>query len=82
MTVLGGLPKDPQILAFHELRSQAGCSTPRLVPQPLGAMNSLILLDMGLLGVVLSKRGTEPGPGDKNSAFKDSPGSGITRDMG
>lgn len=68
---LGGLPKDPQILALCERGSQAGRSVSRLVPKPLGAMNSSILSDEGLLGVVLSKRGPEPGPGDKSSTYGD-----------
>lgn len=34
-------------------------------------MNSSILTGEGLLGVVLSKRGPEPGPGDKSSTHGD-----------
>lgn len=78
MTILRVLPKDPQLLVFNELGSQAGCSTPRFALQPLGAMNSLILSDECLLEVVLSKRGPEAGPGGQELNLWGSPGSGLS----
>lgn len=53
MAILCGLLKVPKLLELHELGSHARCSTPRPVPKLLGARNSLIPSDEGLLRVML-----------------------------
>ena len=55
MAILGGLLKVPKLLELHELGSHARGPTPRPVPRLLGARNSLITSDEGLLGVTLLK---------------------------
>lgn len=55
MAILGGLLKVPKLLELHELGSHARCPTPRPVLKLLGARNSLIPSDEGVLGVMLLK---------------------------
>ena len=78
MAVLGGLLKVPQLLELHELGSHARRPTPSPVPKLLGAINSSIPSDEGLLGVMsLTMRSW----GQGLSVYR-SPGSGSRRNVG